>query len=291
MGVQLDRRHPGVVPFLVANVQRGLVLVVLGLVLQVLYGQVIVVLPYLGVLVVVLAPLALALHRVPVLTVGLAVGGAVVGPLVTERAREASAAATASGAPWPGWWADLAQWLATGSAYRLTSFLPMALGGLALATVARRAGRGWWGWVVAGVLLVASGAAYLVGSTTPEGAAAYSGTSAEVLAAVLLASGVVVGSFVLVDQVGHRRPGRVLDPVLATGRIALTAYTVQIVVLAVVALVRGPQLRDDTWPILLGTTVAVLGACWALDRWWGTGPLEWVLHRIRPPAPEGRHRG
>ncbi|WP_392544668.1 acyltransferase family protein [Oryzobacter telluris] len=290
MGVQLDRRHPGVIPFLVANLQRGLVLVVLGLVLQLLYGQIVVVLPYLGLLVLVLAPLALLLHRAPVLTLGLAAGGAVLGPLVTERAREAGPAAAAAGTPWPGWWSDLSQWLATGSSYRLTSFVPMALGGLALAAIVRRVGRGPFGWAVAGVLVVASGAVYLVGGTTADGAAAYSGTTAEVLGATLLAASVVVASFVVDDQVGHRPAGRALGPLLATGRLALTAYTVQIVALAAISLVRGRDLPDDTWPILLGTTAVVVATCWALDRWWGTGPLEWVLHRIRPQVPEGRHR-
>ncbi len=290
MGVQLDRRHPGVIPFLVATVQRGLVLVVLGLVLQLLYGQVDVVLPYLGVLVLVLGPLALVLHRAPVLTLGLAAGGAVLGPLVTQRVREAASAATAAGDPWPGPVSDLAQWLATGSAYRLTSFLPMALGGLALAAVVRRVGRGRWGWAAAVVLVAASGAAYAVGTTTPEGAAPYSGTSAEVLGATLLAASVVVASFVLVDQVGQLGAAKVLDPVLAAGRVALTAYTVQILWLALVALVRGAGLPDDTWAVLLSSTTVVLGTSWALDRWWGTGPLEWLVHRIRPSAPEGRHR-
>ena len=69
----------------------------LGVLLQSIYAQIDVVLPYLGVLVIVLAPLALLLHRVPVLTLGIAGALAVVGPLVVERAREASLTVAGAG--------------------------------------------------------------------------------------------------------------------------------------------------------------------------------------------------
>ena len=69
---------------------------VLGVLLQSLYGQIDIVLPYLGVLVIVLAPLALLLHRVPVRTVVLAGALAVVGPLAAgRRARRAPPSPTA----------------------------------------------------------------------------------------------------------------------------------------------------------------------------------------------------
>ena len=89
MGVRLTERRPAPTWFLLDNAQRGLVLIVLGVLLQAIYAQIDVVLPYLGVLIIVLAPLALLLHRVPVLTVGLAGALAVVGPIVVERVREA----------------------------------------------------------------------------------------------------------------------------------------------------------------------------------------------------------
>ena len=301
MGLQLGRRHPGVIPFLVANVQRGLVLLVLGLVLQLLYGQVDVVLPYLGILILVLAPMALVLHRAPVLVLGLAASVAVLGPLVTERARDAE---VGSGDAWPGVVADLVTWLATGDSYRLVSFLPMALAGLALAAVVVEAARGRRGWGVAAVLAVASLGSYLIGASSADGAAAYSGSTAEVFGASLLAAAVVVACFALVDTVrpavgdvassgggaAARVAARVAAPVLATGRLALTAYTAQILWLALVSLVRGTGVADDSWLVLVSTAVVVVGGSWALERWWGTGPLEWLLHRIRPVVPEGRHR-
>jgi Protein of unknown function (DUF418) len=75
--------------------------------------------------------------------------------------------------------------------------------------------------------------------------------------------------------------GRSLGPLLSTGRLALTAYTVQILWLALLAALRD-NAPDDTWWILGSTLVVVVGACWVFDRRWGTGPLEWAVHVLRP---------
>src|SRR5690242_14245552 len=87
MGVQFTERRPHAGLFVLDNVQRGVILIVLGLLLQTIYAQIVVVLPYLGVLVIVLAPIALLLHRMPVLTLGVAGALAVLGPLVVDRVR------------------------------------------------------------------------------------------------------------------------------------------------------------------------------------------------------------
>jgi uncharacterized membrane protein YeiB len=124
---------------------------------------------------------------------------------------------------------------------------------------------------------------------TPDGSAAYSGTTAEVVGATFLAAGAVVASFLAVGLVRRRGAGGALEPLLATGRLALTAYTAQILWLALLAALRD-NASDDSWWILGSSLVVVMGSCWALDRWWGTGPLEWVTHTLRPPAPPaGRH--
>jgi uncharacterized membrane protein len=280
MGVVLTERQPTAVTFLRDNVQRGLVLIALGVLLQQVYAQIDVVLPYLGLLVIVMAPLALLLHRRPALTLGLAAAGAAVGPVALERARLALDQNYDS---WPPWWEDVVQWVAAGESYRLVSFLPMALGGLALATVLRRATRPREGYAVAGALLVASVAAYLVGRTTPDGAAPYSGTTAEVVGATLLATGAVIASFLALDLARRFGVGRVLNPLLSTGRLALTAYTLQILFLAAAAADRGP-VRDDSWLVLGSTTFVVVGGCWLFERSLGTGPLEWVMHRLRPSS-------
>ena len=118
--------------------------------------QIIIVLPYLGVLVIVLAPLALLLRRMPVLTVGLAAGLAVVAPVIVDRA---GLVANENVATWPGWLSDLMGWVATGGAYRLATLLPMALGGLALAAVLRQVTRLPQAWVVAAGATHGNGAA------------------------------------------------------------------------------------------------------------------------------------
>ena len=287
MGVRLTGRRPAPTWFLLDNAQRGLVLVVLGVLLQAIYAQIDVVLPYLGVLIIVLAPLALLLHRVPVLTVGLAGALAVVGPIVVERVREALPSMLET---WPGWALDLVTWLATGEHYRLVSFLPMALAGLALGTVLQRAVARPDGYVVAGVLLLLGLAAYALGRGTTDGSAAYSGTTAEVVGATFAASATVVGCFLVVGLLPGPGARRVLQPLLATGRLALTAYTVQILWLALLAALRDDAPQDNAWWVLGSTLVVVVGLCWGFDRRWGTGPLEWVLHRLRPPErPHGRH--
>ena len=255
----------------------------LGVLLQALYDQILVVLPFLGVLVIVLAPLALLLHRLPVLTLGIAGALAVVGPVVVDHAREAT---TTRGRDWAQ---DLLSWVATGESYRLISFLPMALGGLALATVLRRAARPPEGYVVAGALLALSVAAYALGRGTVDGAAAYSGTTAEVVGATFLACATVVASFLAVVLLRRFGAGGVLAPLLSTGRLALTAYTLQILFLAAIQLAR-PAPSTTRGSSSVSTTLVVVGGCWLLERRFGTGPLEWALHQLRPPPrPHGRH--
>jgi uncharacterized membrane protein YeiB len=286
MGVRLTDRSPRPSAFLLDNLQRGLVLIMLGVLLQALYSQIDVVLPYLGVLVIVLAPVALVLYRMPVLTVGLAGALAVVGPIVVERVREAYPSMVDGRARGS---LDVVTWLATGEHYRLVTFLPMALAGLALGTVLRRAVHPPEAYGIAGALVVLSIAAYALGQGTRDGAAAYSGTTAEVVGATFLACGTVVASFLVVHLVRRAGADRVLRPLLATGRLALTAYTLQVLWLVLLAALRD-NASDDAWWILGSTLVVVVGACWACDRRWGTGPLEWVLHRLRPqPPPHGRH--
>ncbi|MBM6401126.1 DUF418 domain-containing protein [Phycicoccus sonneratiae] len=281
MGLALARPGTDPVRFVADNALRGLLLVALGVLLQALYGQVDVVLPYLGVLVVVLAPLAVGLRRLPVLTLGVAAGAAVLGPLVTERARDALAA---SGSSTGTSARHVLDWLAAGPSYRLVSFLPMALGGLALALLLPRLAAWRPAAGVGAVLLAAAGVVHALGAASSGGAAAYSGTTAEVVAGTFLAGGVVAVSFAVADLAAVGRWGvRALDPVLALGRLALTAYTVQVLVLALVSLVRDGA-RDDSWVVLLVTTAAVVGSVWLLDRTWGTGPLELLVRLARLPS-------
>ena len=290
MALRLESGTVSAARFVGDNVLRGVLLLVVGVALQMTYGQIDVVLPYLGVLVVVLAPLAVLLRRLPVLTLGAAVGAAVVGPIVMERARGLVADGAVTGPL-----RDLLLWTAAGANYRLASFLPMALGGLVLVMLLGRLDRLLTTTAAAAVLLGTAALVHVMGRATDEGAAAYSGTTAEVVAATFLASGVVLGSFALVLGVRERLPrlAPALEPVLSTGRLAFTAYTLQILVLAAISPLRGGA-RDDSFLVLGVTTVLVVGTCLLLDRRFGTGPFELLSRAVRvpqrpDPGQAGRH--
>jgi uncharacterized membrane protein YeiB len=70
---------------------------------------------------------------------------------------------------------------------------------------------------------------------------------------------------------------RALAPLAAVGSLALTAYTVHIVVIAIIgtSVVWQPTLLS--WLAFLGTTTL---ACWIWARFLGRGPLERVLHEV-----------
>ena len=183
MGIHLADRQPAVGQFLLENLQRGVLLILVGVLLQEMYFRIIVVLPYLGLLIIVLAPLAVLLHR------------AQADPRPRRGGRGARADRSSSRGrawdvgDWPAGIREPVTWLAVGDAYRLLSFLPMALGGLALATVLRRVTEVPEAYAAAGVLLSSSVVAYLLGRGSAEGSAPYSGVTAEVVGATLLATG------------------------------------------------------------------------------------------------------
>ncbi|MGG5260613.1 hypothetical protein [Phycicoccus avicenniae] len=278
VGVVLDRPGVSRPRFVVDEVVRGVLLVVLGLVLPSVGAPVDDVLPPLGLLVIVLAPLALGLHRLPVLTLGVAAGAAVLGPLVLERAREARPSGSVA--------RTLLDWLAAGPNHRLVSFLPMALGGLALALLLPRLA-GWRPALgVAGVLLASGGVVLALGAASAEGVAASSGTTAQVAASTLLSCGVVVLGVGLAELVGGgAAAARVLSPVFSLGRLSLTAYAMTVLVLALGSLVLGDA-GGGAWPTVLVTALVVVAAVWVLDRTWGTGPLELLVRVLRRPTGE-----
>ncbi len=292
MGVRLTERRPAPGWFVLDNAQRGLVLIVLGVLLQAIYAQIDVVLPYLGVLIIVLAPLALLLYRVPVLTVGLAGALAVVGPIVVERAREAYPSMADS---WPGWSLDLVTWLATGEHYRLVSFLPIPPGRPGprhgAATGRRPAGRVRRRRRAAPArsrgLRPRSGhdrrLGRLLGHDGRGGGRDVRGQRDGRRASFLR------GAPAARVRVRKRAP----KPLVATGRLALTAYTVQILWLALLAALRattpwgderrGPQRLQPPW--------LVIGLCPGCSTGAGAPALlKWAMHQLRPqPPPSGLH--
>jgi uncharacterized membrane protein YeiB len=76
---------------------------------------------------------------------------------------------------------------------------------------------------------------------------------------------------------------RLVAPVAATGALALTAYTGQLVAIAVLgtSVVWEPDAR--TW-LVFG--VVTVGACWLWHAAFGRGPLERALHTLAARASD-----
>ncbi len=286
LGLAQGSRGTGTVEFLLANAWRAVVLVLLGRWLQSHYALIDIVLPTLGILILALAPLTLVLHRRPAVCLGLAAVLAVVSPLVMTAARQYVVAHP----PASAWTADLTAWLLTGGNYRLTSDLAFGLVGLALAAwlaasptgVIDRAPATVAGLAVLTLAIIGGGR--LVGLNT----APYSGTTAEIIGNTAYAAGTILACVWVVAKVPAAL--RVLAPLVSTGRVALSAYVLQVLVLMGLAHRHGPGFNDNAWSILVGLLVVCLGLGWAwvsLVR--RPGPLEWVLRL--PSLVSGRSGG
>jgi uncharacterized membrane protein YeiB len=258
--------------FVLANVLRGLLLVVLGELLQPVYWSIIVVLQTLGVLTIVLAPVVPLLVRRRWTACALSLAFALLSPVAMEAARvwRRSVAEVPRGV----WLVDV---LAAGQAYRVTTFIALSAAGIAMTPwlLRRPAGRAS-GAVPSIVLLGLSAVAYIVGKATSIGADAYSGTTPEIVGAVLLCAAVTSGAGWLVEALGADRAERWLGPLAATGRMALSAYTLQILALATV--VRLWSLNgDDHWATMTGITALCITVSWAWLKAVPIGPLEALL--------------
>jgi len=274
-GVELAWRswRDGAVRFVGAYTARGALLFLAGVLIQPLYWQVVVVLQWLGALTVVLAVLVVLRVRGWVALVASASVVAAAYPLMV-----------ATRGPWAptGALAPAVAFAFSGGPYRLMPLVVAGLLGLGLThwlgrdTVSPRATL-----LLALGSVLGAGLAILVGMGTSEGASPYSGTYPEMVASLAVTTAVLAGSRWLTTSV---RPGhlRWLDPLAATGRMAMTAYVLQLVVLRVLtdAFLGGG--RDDHWWVLAATLLGLVGVSWAWRRFVGQGPLEWLL---RLPMP------
>lgn len=260
---------------LVENLFRGLVLLALGIFLQRAYDYIDVVLPTLGLLTIALAPVVPRIAARPRIALAGCAALWLVSPVTMNLVRD-----------WlmthPVTNPDVAQgigWLLSGYSYRLTSHLVFGLGGVAL---------GWWlhhggGRGRAGAAFVAMAAtvtlaAYALGRVA-GGAQPYAGDHAEILGSLAFAAGTTAAAVWLCDRL-RERP-LVLRPLLATGRMALTAYTVQVLLLAGLQRVTGVGWDDDQWWVLgLTLAVCVFGS-WAWSATRLPGPLEGLLRLPR----------
>lgn len=258
-----------------SSVVRGIALVALGLYLGTWGAQVDIVLQYLGVLAIVIAPLVF----LPTWALGL-IGAAAwwVAPLAsTYFVQDAAAAASA------GWWRSYAyDWLVTGQHYQVLTLLVYACVGALLASGLER----WGAAGDAAVAVAATGALAAVFWYLPSAGLTlvpYSVSRIEIAVSLLLATASVGWCCLLARAVGSKES--LVAPLLYAGRMTLTLYVLQIAVLAAYSAYApgyGWPASDDSWYMLAGLVVGAslfalvwrhfLGAT-ALYR----GPLETIL--------------
>ena len=264
----------GWVVFVFGNVARGLLLIVLGDWLQRQYGQIDIVLQTLGLLIIVLAPLVVLVRNRPAVWVGLGLVMALVSPLAMDATR-----VWLAGGQTTGWLARLLDLAVAGDHYRVSSFIAICGFGMAAVPWLLRtpAVAGIRGALTAAGLLLGAAASYAIGRLGPWGADAYSGTTFEIVGAALLSLTATWVCAWLVAAVGQQRVRAWLGAVVDTGRMALTAYTVQVLALALIVQWGTVGGSDDHWAIMLGVIALCLGFSWAWLKVFDIGPLEWVL--------------
>ncbi len=160
---------------------------------------------------------------------------------------------------------------------RVTTFLAIAAGIAVTPSLVEGRAAGRRGLATAGLLLVGSAVAIAGGRLSPLGADAYSGTWPEIIGVILLslsATWFCAWLVAVLGEVGTRRwAGAVVD----TGRMAFTAYAVQVLALAAIVRFLLGGGRDDHWAVMLGVIALCVGVSWAWLRAFPIGPLEWVL--------------
>ncbi len=171
--------------------------------------------------------------------------------------------------------------------YPALVWMPFLIAGL----ISVRSGLGRTGTqfaMVSGGTLVAV-VGYGLGRLPGWTAEAHSSTTAEVLGSGGFAIAVIGAVLWLTspERAGFGRAVRgILWPVGATGSMALTVYTAQILTLAIFVQLRndsGGQVQYPGWPLLIGLTVASLlfASVWRATL--GKGPLERLLTLISRP--------
>ena len=263
---------------------RALILIALGVWLDDFEGTPAVILHYYGMMFLLLIPvLFLSRWMLGLMAVVLAFAAPALAIVADEAGR----------APFP-FLADIRNLLITGE-YPALIFLPFALAGL----VAVRSGLGrerTQVWMMACGTVVSAlgyGAALVIPGV---GARAHSGTTAEILGSGGLAIAVIGALLWLTapERAGFGRTVRAVSwPIAATGSMALTAYTAQILVLALcIEFEDYPGVPGyPSWALMIGMTLATLVIASLWHRFRGPGPLERALaSATRAPVARRRAR-
>jgi uncharacterized membrane protein YeiB len=246
---------------------RALAVFLLGVLLWTLGSEIAIILDYYAIMFLLMLPLLFARRAVLAATAVLLL---VVAPILARLVDPGDRA--------PASVLDVArEYLLTGY-YPALVWLPLLLVGL----VAARSGlerRRTQAWLVGGgtaAAIAGYGSAALIPGVTAE---AHSGSTAEILGSGGTALA-VLGLLLVATNAGRFGSGArvVLWPLGAAGALALTVYTAQIVVLAMVAGARGSGGPDyPGWPLLIGLAVSSLVGASLWRYFLGRGPLERLL--------------
>lgn len=134
----------------------------------------------------------------------------------------------------------------------------------------------------------ASGITVFVGKRLGWGGNPYDGTWPELAASTLIAVAALLACAWVWHTLTEQRRG-LLAPLVATGRLALTCYTLQILGLAAFTRLTGSS--DDHWGVLVGLTVALLAFASLWHQTLGPiRPAEWILRLPRRLTSSDRDR-
>lgn len=288
MAFALQRTACSFPSFWLRQIVRAAILILLGTALQLVHGGIFDVLISLGLLTVLLPPLAwLGQRRRGIVVITIA-ASAVAMPLL----RVAGQAWLAAHDPDIGLLGpttvcgQLVFWTVAHPTYRLPAFVVAAGLGVLLAPVfASQHARARPLAIVASACAGASGIAVLVGKRTGWGGDPYAGTWPELTASTLVAVAAALGCLWLWRTLPAARRSP-LAPVVAVGRLALSCYCVHVLALAAIAAITGQP--DDGWWVMVSLIVTLLALATLWLRTVGPlGPAEWLLrlpHRTRGPG-------
>jgi uncharacterized protein len=264
----LQRTVRSGIPFMLfQQIIRGMILIGLGMILSEWGTWVAIVLSYLGVLLIVGAPLLFLSSRwLAVVAVGLAV---VSDPL---NAWARALLSGVVGADPTGLLREVASWFVLGQAYRLTNLLPFFLLGALLLRHGFVRDRVLW------LMLAIAPVAYAVRPVVESsGVLVVSGSWPDTLHDVGLVFAVYVTVVVLATvrrPAAQRAIGVAFVPLRAIGAVALSLYVLHVGLLA---------LWQGVWPNAndyLGWLLIVPGMVLVGWLWWrfvGPGPIEWAM--------------
>lgn len=264
-----------------SSVVRGIVLIAVGLYIDTWGAQVDIVLAYLGVLSIAIAPLVF----LPAWVLGAL---SLICWWFAATAKTYFAASYMEQVLADGYLHYAYQWVFTGAYYQAFTFLAYACMG---AVFARALGD--WGAIGDTVTAVAAtglaGLVYWYATSNLPEFLPYTADRTEIAFNLFLSVAVLGWSCLLARVFASR--SHLLDPLVVTGRMTLSLYVLQIGVLALYARYApayGLPLRDDSWAMMAGLILGAVLFAWGWDRLLGgtfarRGPLEtplaWVSGR------------